>query len=54
MSKYEEKIGYGRAILQIIIDEKVKNAIKKQAKRHGMIMAKYIQKILQKAIEEEK
>lgn len=50
MSKYDQQKRYGRALLHIFIDEDLKEALKAQAKRHGMLMRKYIEQQLKKIV----
>lgn len=55
MNKYptlKERYSDDRANLNVWINRELKKKVKKDAKRHGMLLSKYVEKILQQSVEE--
>lgn len=55
MNKYptlKERYSEDRCILNIWIDKDLKAKIKQEAKRHGMLLGKYVERILKESIED--
>ena len=55
MNKYptlKERYSEDRCVLNIWINKELKKKIKQEAKRHGMLLSKYVEKVLQQSVEE--
>lgn len=55
MNKYptlKERYSEGRSILNIWIDKDLKTKIKQEAKRQGMLLGKYVERVLKESIED--
>ena len=54
MNKYptlKERYSKDKCILNIWIDKELKKKIKQEAKQQGMLLSKYVEKVLQQSVE---